>query len=301
MPAASVTAAAGPLESPLQYRGGKRKLSKWIAPQLPSREVYVEPCGGMASVLLRRRPSPTEILNDLDGLVVTWWRVLRDDCDALADRLALTPFSEAEFEQACQVCLAPGDHDDLTVAAAVAVTLRQGLLRSLETQALTNPAWHNPPVSSLPQARSCARTWGRLPDGLATVAQRMRHVVLTCRDAVDLVDRWAGCPDAVIYLDPPYLGTAEFSSQFDHQAVLDRLAGKSSPVAAAVAISGYPTCPWDELGWRCEVRDWGRRGMGAGAKQECLYMNYPPVNGQQDVMPLWADTAASRQGLVPVG
>ena len=62
----------------LRYYGGKWKMAPWIISHFPRMRNYVEPCGGAASVLLRKPKSPLETYNDVDGAVVNFFRVLRD-------------------------------------------------------------------------------------------------------------------------------------------------------------------------------------------------------------------------------
>ena len=52
----------------------------------------------MAGVLLARAPVKTEILNDLNGRVVNWWRAVRDKPEEFGRLLEFTPFSRAEYE-----------------------------------------------------------------------------------------------------------------------------------------------------------------------------------------------------------
>jgi DNA adenine methylase len=86
----------------MRYHGGKWRLAPWIISYFPIHKVYVEPFGGAASVLMRKPRSHGEVYNDLDDEIVNVMRVLRDPgmCDALANSLALTPYSRTEFEQA---------------------------------------------------------------------------------------------------------------------------------------------------------------------------------------------------------
>jgi hypothetical protein len=57
---------------------GKARLAGWIASLLPARRTYVEPSCGSAAVLFAKGPSPTELLNDLDGAMVNFFRLLRE-------------------------------------------------------------------------------------------------------------------------------------------------------------------------------------------------------------------------------
>jgi hypothetical protein len=65
---------------------------------LPSNdhEHYVEPYAGSLAVLLAKPRSRMETVNDLDGDLMTFWRVLRDQPEDLTRVCALTPHARAE-------------------------------------------------------------------------------------------------------------------------------------------------------------------------------------------------------------
>src|SRR6266581_6978596 len=82
------------------WYGGKYSHLDWLLPLLPACHHYVEPFAGSAAVLLNREPSPVETYNDIDGEVVNFFRVLRDQREVLIEAIGLTPFSREEFELA---------------------------------------------------------------------------------------------------------------------------------------------------------------------------------------------------------
>ena len=65
-----------------RYTGGKAryKLNRWIQSRLPMRTsgLYCEPFAGMLGILLNRPKSKIEIVNDLNGDIVSFWRAVRD-------------------------------------------------------------------------------------------------------------------------------------------------------------------------------------------------------------------------------
>src|SRR5437588_12906054 len=84
------------------YYGGKFSHLDFILPLLPTHFThYCEVFGGSAAILINRPPAPVETYNDLDGEVVNFFRVCRDEGDALTRVIALTPFSREEFALAC--------------------------------------------------------------------------------------------------------------------------------------------------------------------------------------------------------
>ncbi|WP_234974522.1 DNA adenine methylase [Williamsia sterculiae] len=94
---------------PMAYFGGKTRLAPRIAGMLPAHGHYVEPFAGSLAVLLTKPISRMETVNDLDGDLMTFWRVLRDRPTELARVCALTPHSRAELIEAQNV----SDHADL--------------------------------------------------------------------------------------------------------------------------------------------------------------------------------------------
>ena len=74
-------------------------LAPWIISHLPKHDVYVEPFGGAASVLIRKPPSKVEIYNDLNEELVNFFKILRNQHTAqrLVNMLEHTPFSRVEF------------------------------------------------------------------------------------------------------------------------------------------------------------------------------------------------------------
>ena len=82
------------------WYGGKYNHLNWLLPLLPEAHHYCEPFAGSAAVLLNRAPSSVETYNDLDGEVVNFFRVLREEGDALTEAISLTPYSREEYVKA---------------------------------------------------------------------------------------------------------------------------------------------------------------------------------------------------------
>lgn len=121
------------------WYGGKYSHLDWLLPLLPRTHHYCEPFGGSAAVLLNREPSPVETYNDLDGEVVNFFRVLREQTEELVKAIALTPFSREEFELA----VSPPDENisDLERARRFYVRARQA--RTGLAQTATLGRWAN--------------------------------------------------------------------------------------------------------------------------------------------------------------
>ncbi len=259
------------MRSPIPYFGSKGTLAPIIAAALdgvPHRH-YVEACAGGLSVLLAKRRTRAETVNDLDGRLQTFWRVLRDQPAELERLCSLTPHSRAERELALE--FGPG-LDDLEVARRVYVALtqgRHGTLRNTGWRFDATPDGHPYPVR-------LARFAGRL----APAAARLANVSLECRPAVEIVATYGRSRTALIYLDPPYeigLRHRNYATEMtgaDHAA----LAEACLAAAAAVVVSGYPGGIWDAAltGWhRYELAAATTQGAGDSARTEVLWSNRP--------------------------
>lgn len=68
------------MSSPIiPWMGGKRRLADRLIPLFPPHECYVEVfAGGGALYFLRPQPAPCEVLNDINGDLVTLYRVVQN-------------------------------------------------------------------------------------------------------------------------------------------------------------------------------------------------------------------------------
>src|SRR5262245_39465374 len=121
---------ARPLTPPLKWHGGKAYLADWIISLMSPHLHYVEPFSGGGQVLVARDPADqrlwwpgqasdgrrcrgvSELVNDIDRNLMTFYAVLRDPelFGRLQHRLDLTLFSEAEWQASCEL-LASGGGD----------------------------------------------------------------------------------------------------------------------------------------------------------------------------------------------
>lgn len=73
------------LASPYPYFGGKSKVAAEIWRRFGDVSNYIEPFFGSGAVLLARPHTPDlELVNDLDGYIVNFWRAVQADADMVA-------------------------------------------------------------------------------------------------------------------------------------------------------------------------------------------------------------------------
>ena len=276
----------------MRYHGGKWRIAPWIIGHLPAHRVYVEPFGGAAGVRLRKAPSETEVYNDLDGEIVNVFRVLRDP--ALGEQLArlcyLTPYSRAEHDLAQQPCRDALEQARRTLLRAWTSFGSAGATRGRSGMR----TYSNPDGRHL----AVAPAWARVPDAIPTFVERLRHVIIESRPALDVMQQHDTAA-TLHYVDPPYLpetrsydGGRYYRHELtlaDHEALLAGL----QQLDGMVALSGYDSDLYNDTlaGWqRIRLQTSGSSRFGSASRIECLWLN-PAAQARTPQAPLFGDIA----------
>ncbi|TXH46638.1 MAG: DNA adenine methylase [Desulfurellales bacterium] len=261
----------------MRYYGGKFRVASEIVALMPEHEVYVEPFGGAASVMLCKPPCPCEVYNDLYGDVVNVFRQMRDSGDALLRGLFLTPFSREEYQ---------GAYEATTDAVEAA---RRFIFRSFAG------------VGSDSARRRCgfriamdegkyawAASWATLPESLRLVCERLRGVIIEHGEAGKVMAQFDGVK-TLHYVDPPYLATTrkrqsrayehEMLGEKEHEALLAQVVA----LKGKVIVSGYDHKIYHRRlkGWA--VREFKARDQRNGQRTEVVWMNYEPPCEQPEL------------------
>lgn len=275
----------GPVSAPSRpaqrWYGGKFLLRDWIISHFPPHDIYVEPFGGAASVLLGKARARAEIYNDLDDQIVTFFRVLQVPAKSavLIEKLRHTPFARKEFQLAYQPSEDP-------VEIARRLTIRSFMGFGANAHASTERGHRSTGfrANSNRIGTTPAQDWVNYPDALEEIRLRMLGVVLESQDALAVFRRF-DAPATLTYFDPPYLAELRSpSNKYDiryrmyrheldtpgHVRLLEAVRGAQG----FVAISGYPGSPLYEEAlhdWRREEKE--TYADGARPRTEVLWLN----------------------------
>ena len=290
------------LTQPIKWHGGKYYLLKWIVGLMPPHLHYVEPFFGGGGILLARDPDRdwmapnienapkqklpaalqgcSEVANDLHGELINFWRVLQtpEDFAAFRQRIELTPFSEAEFDDALASTRQdePASNVDRAIRFFIlARQSRQGLMKDFATLS------RNRTRSRINEQVSA---WLNVIEGLPDVHQRLKKVVILNQSACDVIRKQDG-ENTLFYCDPPYVHesrstTGEYAFEMtedQHRELLDVLAG----IAGRFMLSGYPSelySQWEQRhGWKRHeflIDNKAAAGKVKETKTECLWCNF---------------------------
>ena len=247
------------MKLPLKWHGGKYYLASRIVALMPRHLHYVEPYFGGGAVLLTRNPEDprlwlppnkgvSEVVNDIHGKLVNFWRVLQDPASfqQFCRRVEAIPVAREEWRTAHA-----HDYGKDPVADAVAFFVdcrqsRSGLMTGFT--AVTRNRTRR-------EMNGNVSEWLSAVDGMGDVHARLRRVLIEHMPAIDLIRR-EDTPGTLFYCDPPYLHETRTSLNSyafemkgeEHELLLATLV----ECKGKVMLSGYSSPLYDTAlkGWK---------------------------------------------------
>lgn len=244
----------------VDYFGGKVALSAWIENQFAPHQTYVEVFGGGAGVLLNKKRSKIEVLNDFENEIVNLYQVMRDHGDEMKRLCELTPYARTEYDNARQESADPVERARRTI-----IKCHFGIGDSLARRT----GFH----TSKQVNQSHAITYANWCEKIPEIVERFRGVVIENLDFQKVIEKYDHS-ETLFYLDPPYVldtrtssgsYTADFESE-DHTRLLSCIKN----LQGMVVLSGYDHESYDLLGWK-KVKLMART-QGSSVREECLWL-----------------------------
>ena len=186
------------ISSPFKWVGGKRRLKKHIVSLLPQHSCYVEPFAGAAWVLFAKEPSDVEVLNDINGDLVNFFRVVKEQPEALIESFEMELVARKTFERLA----------DMNPEAVEAMS---PVDRAHRFYYLIMAGWGGEYL--YPRFQTSVKDGGhgnRLIGALKTLRKRIEPVHRRLRTVIIEHLDWETCFErydrkgVVMYLDPPY-------------------------------------------------------------------------------------------------
>ncbi len=266
------------------WYGGKFSHLDKLLPLLPKCHHYCEPFAGSGAVLLNREPSPIETYNDIDGEVVNFFRVLRDQYEELIRTIALTPFSREEYYYA--IYGRKNGINDVERARCFYIKARQTRTGLAQTASLGR--WANCKDTSRAGMSGVVSRWLGGVDALDDIAQRLIRVQIENRPAIDVL-RLYDSPRTMFYCDPPYLHATRGDSkayEFEMDENQHReFAETVDTCKGLVAVSGYDHPLMDDFfkpgRWFKTLGPEKTIHSTKGIRCEVLWTNYDPKNNKK--------------------
>lgn len=188
------------MKSPISYLGGKSRLAKAIVKRFPQHKCYVEPFCGAAWVYFTKEASDAEVLNDNDGELVNFWKVVKYHLPEMLRYMSFTLISREGFKQDLQS--PPSMLTDVQRAA------RYYRLQKMGFGGRTTGRTFG---TSIQRPNSYANKSNE--DRLEQTHQRLSKTTIENLDAVECIEKYDS-KDTLFYLDPPYWNADFYAVSF---------------------------------------------------------------------------------------
>jgi DNA adenine methylase len=199
------------MKTPITYYGGKQYMLRHIRPLVPAHNLYYEPFAGGDAVLFDKEPAPINVINDLNGELINFYRVAKERPAELGREIAPVLHSRAQFDHACYIYRNPLFLTPVQRAAALWLLSKVSF------------AW------KLGQAFGFEKTKSKNPRKLANAklafcdepVRLLKKATIECDDAFNIIRRY-DTPGTFFFLDPPYAGTGmgHYAGMFSGQELV---------------------------------------------------------------------------------
>lgn len=257
------------------YFGGKYQFLEELFPLFPKHFHFVELMSGSGAVILNKDSSKMDTMNDIDGNVVNFFKVLRDKPEEFIRILSLTPVSRQEYKSAWPID--EENSSELEMARRFFVRCRM----SFQGSGLVQSTGFNACMATSQQGRSknVAKYFNSI-DKLPAVIEKLQTIQIENLCYMDLIKKYDR-PETFFYVDPPYeLRMRNYKKWYNHE-FSDKdhalLAENLKNIKGMAMVSGYESPMYMEL-----YKDWTfiplkerKHSMkGSKAWKECVWINY---------------------------
>jgi DNA adenine methylase len=218
------------MKTPISYYGGKQMLATKILKLLPEHKLYCEPFVGGGAIFFAKEPSAVEVINDIDGRVVSFFKVCKTDFDALKMLILQTPHSREIHREADYVLKNQYLFSKLKIAWAFWVQTNMSFGCSI------GAGFGYGKKKSSSEKKTMNKRNGFTED----YAKRLECVQIEQNDAIRVIES-RDTEDTLFYLDPPYynsdMGHYSFYTENDYIKLLETISG----IKGKFLMSSYPS------------------------------------------------------------
>lgn len=181
------------MKTPITYYGGKIKMVKDILPLIPDHRLYCEPFVGGAAIYFSKPKSKLEVINDLNGHVINFYKVCKDDFGILRYLIKSTPHSRKVHREA-EFILKNAEHFS-EVRRAWAFWVQTNM--SFSSRIFGGYAYERK------SDKTVKRTLNKKLQFNREITDRLSMTDIECNDALKVIQS-RDTPDSFFYVDPPY-------------------------------------------------------------------------------------------------
>jgi DNA adenine methylase len=200
------------MKGPLSYVGGKNRIAAQIISLFPAHSTYVEAFAGGAQVFFRKERSSVEVINDLDGELVNFYRICQNHYQELIRSLNFTLLSREWYS--LLVKTPPEVLTDIQRAGRYFIIQKYSFGGMVARHNFAIHVAHAPSFSPK-----------RIPEMIGQSYKRLQDVQIENLPVEQVIERYDR-PNTFFYLDPPYHGVKLYKHNFadaDFVRLKDRL------------------------------------------------------------------------------
>lgn len=202
------------LKTPITYYGGKQGMLKHIRPLIPPHELYCEPFAGGAAVFFDKEPVKVNVINDLNGELINFYRTVVSHLDELRDEVSRTLHCRHQHQHAWYIYNNPDYFSNVQRTWAVFVLSKMGFAGQLSSSFGFDKSegWH-------------PRKMHNAKEIFNSDLKRLLEIsTIECDDAFKVIIRY-DCIHAFHFIDPPYVGSdmGHYSGMFNEQNLTELL------------------------------------------------------------------------------
>lgn len=216
------------MKTPITYYGGKQTLLKYLLPLIPQHKMYCEPFFGGGALFFAKPKSEVEVINDINGEIVNFFKVIKTKFAELQIEIKGTLHSRELYKNALVVYAHPDLFTDVKRAWALWVLTNQGFAGMIGSWGFGKDDAKEAALANKRDAFS------------KEYESRLAKVQIENNNAIKVINR-CDDKDSFIYADPPYIGSDQGHykgySENDYKELLDTL----SKVKGKFLLSSYPS------------------------------------------------------------
>jgi DNA adenine methylase len=264
------------MKPPLTYYGGKQMLSKLIVSLIPKHNLYCEPFFGGGAVFFAKNPSNIEVINDTNGELTNFYKVLKTKFNKLEKEIKFTLHSREYHKNASIILSHPQLFDEVKRAWAIWTLANQSYASKL------NGSWGY----DRKENRSSKQLHFKRISFTNEFAKRLERTEIECADALEVIHS-RDSKDSFFYCDPPYIDSNQGHYKGYTKEDFEKLLKVLSGIKGKFLLSSYPS---ELLSRYVKQNNWFTKrlevslsiatnsNINAKRKIEVLTGNFPTIN-----------------------
>ena len=202
------------LKTPITYYGGEQNMLKHIRPLIPEHELYCESFAGGAAVFFDKEPAKVNVINDMNGELINFYRTVVEDNEALRKEVEKTLHARGQHQHAWYIYNHSEYFTNVERAWAVFILSKLGFGGQLSSSFGFDKAEGRHP-------RKMRNAKDLFNDDLKELLEK---TTIEQDDAMKIIKRY-DCKQAWHFIDPPYVGSdmGYYEGMFNEQNLVELL------------------------------------------------------------------------------